>query len=104
MSEIRCGWLLPSGEFAECEPYEHLAVARELVKDRAPYATADEYLLDHGAVKIYRESFCGHQWHVNRRGFLSEPQKRFLRPIFEDPDNDIYAYCRKEWEDEAGRQ
>jgi hypothetical protein len=100
MSAIDCGWLSPSGQFTQCEPYEHIAVAEELVDGKVPCIAADEYLLDHGWVKIYRESFCGHKWLVDWRGFLSEPQKSFLRPIFEDAQNDIYIYCRDCWEDE----
>ena len=38
--------------------------------DKVPYNVADDYLLDHGWVKIYRESYCGHKWHVNWKGFL----------------------------------
>ena len=60
---------------------EHMAVAQELVADKVTYSVADDYLLDHGWAKIYRESFCGHKWHVNWKGFLSESQKSFLRPI-----------------------
>ena len=101
MSAIECGWLSSSGEFILCEPYEHMAVAQELVADKVPYNVADDYLLDHGWVKIYRESYCGHKWHVDWKGFLSESQKLFLRPIFEDYENDIYAYCRECWKDEA---
>ena len=70
MSAIECGWLSSSGEFISCEPYEHMAVAQELVADKVPYNVADDYLLDHGWVKIYRESYCGHKWHVNWKGFL----------------------------------
>lgn len=101
MSVIECGWLSSSGEFIPCEPYEHLAVAQELVDDKVPYSVADDYLLDHEWVKIYRESYCGHKWRVNWKGFLSESQKLFLRPIFEDYENDIYDYCRECWKDEA---
>lgn len=79
MSAIRCGWLSSSGEFIECEPYEHIAIAEKLVDGKVPYMVADDYLLDHGWVKIYRESFCGHKWHINWRGFfLSERQKFFF--------------------------
>lgn len=101
MSTIKCGWLSSSGEFVQCEPYEHMAVAQGLIASKALYSVADDYLLDHGWVKIYRESFNGHKWHVDWKGFLSDPQKSFLRPIFEDCENDIYAYCRYCWEIEC---
>lgn len=101
MSTIKCGWLSSSGDFIECEPYEHIVVAERLTKDKVPYFVADDYLLNHGWVKIYRESFCGHKWHVTWEGFLSEAQKNYLRPIFDDSENDIYSYCRYCWEDEV---
>ncbi len=100
MSMIRCGWLSSSGQFIQCEPYEHIAVAQKLVNDKVPYFVADDYLLDHGWVKIYRESFFGHKWHIYWKGFLSNDQKSFLRPIFDNPENDICVFCRDCWEDE----
>ena len=101
MSAIECGWLSSSGEFISCKPYEHMAVAQELVANKVPYSVADDYLLDHGWVKIYSGARLDHQWHIGWRGFLSDPQKSFLRPIFENPENDIDVYCRECWEDEA---
>ena len=69
MSVIECGWLSWSGKFTACNPYDHLAVAQELANGMALYSVADDYLLDHGYVKIYRESFCGHKWFIDWRGF-----------------------------------
>lgn len=100
MSAIKCGWLLSSGQFIPCKPYEHRAVAEELVNGVVPYTVADDYLLDHGCVKIYIGSFFDHKWHISWKGFLSEAQKLYLRPIFEDVQNDIDVYCRECWEDE----
>ena len=100
MNIIKCGWLSSSGEFIECEPYEHMSIAEEIVGGKVPYYVADEYLLSHGWVKIYRESFCGHKWYIKWYGFLSEPQKKYLRPIFESDENEIYIGCRDDWEKE----
>lgn len=79
-------------------------MAAKLVKDQSLYCEADEYLLDHRWVKIYRGSFMDHKWHINWRKFLTEQQKIFLRPIFCDPDIDIYAYCRDDFEKEEGEK
>lgn len=100
MSAIECGWLSWPGKFTACKPYDHLAIAEELANGMALYSVADDYLLDHGYVKIYRESFCGHKWFIAWRGFLSEAQKSYLRPIFEDAQNDIHVHCRECWENE----
>ena len=100
MCKIRCGWLSPLGEFEECGSYEHLGKAIELVPDDAPWGNEDEYLLNRGWVKIYREGLFGHRWHIEWRMFLREAQKSFLRPIFENPENDIATYCIYDWERE----
>lgn len=98
MSAIKCGWLSPYGEFTECNPYEHMSVAEKLTEGKCLYYMSDRYLLKHGWAKIYRESFCGHKWFIAWRGFLSEWQKNFLRPIFEDSNNDIDFGCKAAWE------
>lgn len=96
--KLKCGWLSPSGEFIECNPYDHIAVAEEVLGSSIP--SADEQLLNSGWVKIYRESFCGHKWGVTWYKFLTDSQKSFLSPLFKDKTNDFLAYCKYEFEDE----
>lgn len=104
MSSIDSGWLSPSGEFIQCDPYEHIATAEKLAGDKVPYFQADEYLMNHGWVKIYRGSYLDHKWHINWHGFLSEPQKSYLKPIFEDSIIDLYAYCLDDLEKELNNE
>lgn len=93
----KIGWLSPSGELHECNAYGHLQLAYELVKGKIPRNVADQYLLEHGWVVIYRGEFFDHDWHICWTRFLSENQISFLRPIFENPINNIDSMCIENW-------
>lgn len=100
MSKIDSGWLAPDGHFTKCKSQEHIATAKEIAGNNITDGRADEYLLNHGYVKIYRGSFLDHHWHIVWYYFLTDAQKSFLRQIFEDAENDIDASCIERWSSE----
>lgn len=109
---LRQGWLSPSGEFVECNSYDHLCVARSLAghlntpdydQRRERTVSADEKLMNAGWVYIGISSFMCHEWRIGWARDLSPEQRIFLKPYFEDGDglpvNDV-AIMRWEMERE----
>lgn len=101
------GWLTPLGGFYDCEEYEHLDMAKQLVEDylynrdnsRYDY---DEILLERGWVHI-TYSCTMRCYVVNWNDFLTSYQKNYLRPFMEDKDININVTSRLCFEDEDER-
>ena len=101
MNNLKQGWLSPTGEFTECNSYDHIAVARSLAYPLhfPDYDTRterrvsdDEKLLNAGWAYIGVSSFLCHEWRIGWKKNLTPEQRRFLRPYFEESDlpvNDV---------------
>ena len=95
------GWLGPDGTFVQCNTMEHIAVARNLV-EKFGYQdfdiSCDEVLMNHGWVHITISMLFGHEFHIYWAKHLTEVQKQFLRPYFEQDYMPISRTTRYDWE------
>jgi hypothetical protein len=101
---MQTGWLAPNGDFYPCEVYDHVEVAREIIDKlnvpRDGRYHSDDILWSSGWVKITR-FFLG----VKEQGivwdkFLTEYQKQFLRPYFEENDELVSFASKARWDRE----
>jgi len=90
---LKTGWLSPDGELYECSSYDHVSTAHEIIDrfniacgldDKLRTIPDDDILLQHGWVYIGISCFLCHEWRIGWTKFLTEYQKEFLRPYFED--------------------
>lgn len=103
--ELKTGWLSPGGDFFPCYSYDHEEEARKIV-DKFGYpeienSHADDNLMSHGWAYVGISDFMCHEWRIGWEKFLTEPQKQFLRPYFEEsnlPVNDLAVW---KWEREV---
>lgn len=89
MDELKCGWLAPDGSFFPVGYAEHLAVARDILAQMNLQAAdtknmPDEVLLNRGWASITILSLLDHGWEIAWRNHLSDYQKNFLKPYFEN--------------------
>ena len=81
------GWLSPYGDFIECESYEHLSKAEEIVESN--YSSdenehADDLLYDHGWASITIMTYMEHGISVNYTSSrLTDAQLHFLKPYID---------------------
>lgn len=97
---MKTGWLPPTGEWHPCEVYDHIAVAKKLLKDYG--SRADDKLIDKGWVKISISHWPTKRWSIWwRRFYLTPEQKQFLEPYFA-PDSELPVddFERDYWEEE----
>lgn len=96
------GWLAPDGTFFQCDVMDHIAVADELVEKFGYHdinCRNDDILMNHGWVHISISFFC-HEFRIYWDKHLTELQKSFLKPYFEQDYMPIPAITKDEWEDE----
>lgn len=107
--ELNTGWLAPDGSFFQCYSYDHLEEAREIV-DKLGYPDinsegkrihADDNLMAHGWCYIGISCFMCHEWRIGWKKFLTEYQKQFLRPYFEESDLPVNEFAVMKWERET---
>ena len=94
--ELETGWLSPNGDFYPCGVYEHIECAREILKDKNANR-ADEKLLDSGFAEITISQLGIKEWRVYWKHFLTDLQKNFLRPYFEDDMMSMGEIIRTRW-------
>lgn len=87
MSDIKTGWLSPTGEFFPCSTYAHIDTAckicAELFKVDSIYiSNPDIKLMDLGWVSITITSFVDHGFSICYKGHLTSEQKSFLKPYY----------------------
>lgn len=105
----RVGWLGPDGIFFECHNGDHVAVADYIVErygypHSLPNAVdVDDVLLNKGWVHITVSSFFSHEWHIYWNKPLTEYQKNFLKPYFEDGEIPVSEAAKACWEMEELR-
>ena len=110
MSELKTGWLSPTGEFFEAGLYEHLELARKLedgvhVPDfdfkTNRRISDDDKLLRNGWVYIGIGVFFEHEWRIAWEGTLTPEQRVFLNPYFYDNDIPVNQVAKDRWEAET---
>lgn len=108
MTELRTGWLSPDGELYECSSYDHMTEARKIVKKFSYPPTssqryswnADDTLMAKRWVYIGISSLGEREWRIRWSGFLTESQKRFLKPYFEDKYMPVNENSKTRYEEE----
>lgn len=83
MKELQTGWLSPNGDFYPCRVYEHTSLARKILNDETA-SLADDKLQDRGFAKITLSNLGVKKWSIYWTHFLTEQQKNFIKPYFED--------------------
>lgn len=99
MTELSTGWLSPNGDFYPCRVYEHISLAREILKDKTANR-ADEKLNDCGFVSITISQLGVKKWRIYWKHFLTEQQKNFLKPYFEDSSLSVDGCSNVRWSKE----
>ena len=104
--ELRTGWLSPSGELCPCYSYDHIEEARAIVK-RINIANhengrPDDALIAAGWVYIGTSSMGPSEWRIAWGKFLTEYQKNFLKPYFEQTAIPVNNMTIFRWKEENG--
>lgn len=105
MSDLKLGWLSPTGEFTECNSYDHISVAREIaVRLNLPECDfrPDSALMRAGWVYIGISTFMCHEWRIAWERHLTPEQTCFLRPYFEDSTIPVNVVSETRWLEEVG--
>lgn len=98
-ADLKTGWLCPNGDFYPCETFDHISCAREIVKDDTT-PRPDEILHDCGFAEITISPVGEREWQIFWKHFLSDAQKNFLRPYFEDETRPMEYRAKMRWEQE----
>ena len=94
------GWLSPEGRFVECGFRDHIPAAEEILRDlgiREDDDPADQYLSEHGWVKLTCTEVAEHKWSVifpMNTWKLSWEQHSFLKPYIEENIGSISGETR----------
>lgn len=105
---LKLGWLSPDGELYECGSYDHVSEASKIIKrfdlndvdtdfKKIPH---DDLLLNKSWVYIGISCFGKHEWRIIWNKFLTQYQKDFLKPYF-DNIIPVNAVARCKWEREV---
>lgn len=102
--ELKLGWLSPSGDFYECEEYDHIWKAKQLIKTygynyNEKSEWADDVIMSHGWVHITMSMLTGELMIFWDKGLTSN-QRDFLRPYFEQTYRNVSGMSRVDWEEE----
>ena len=99
---MQTGWLAPNGDFYECAVFDHIEAARDIVDkisvQRNGKHHPDEILLSAGWVQITRSLLGAKEQNIFWERFLTEYQKQFLRPYFEENDEPVSSVAVMRWE------
>ena len=99
---MQTGWLDPNGDFYPCAVFEHVALAEDIVNDlelvSATTYHADDVLLKHGWVQITRSLLGMKEQNIFWERYLTEYQKNFLKPYFEENDGPVSPIAIMRWE------
>lgn len=102
---MQTGWLAPNGDFYKCEVFDHVELAAEIVDklniQRGGRYHYDDILLSYGWVKITRSLLIRKEQNIIWDKFLTEYQKQFLRPYFEENDELIAFSSKARWDRET---
>lgn len=90
MNEIKLGWLSPTAEMVECNSYEHISTAYDILDKNynmgSVFNNPDDVLVNLGWVHICRGAILDYDYHFywNMNRFLTPEQIQYLKPYFED--------------------
>ena len=98
---MQTGWLAPNGDFYPCAVFDHVGKAEEIISklnvtNNGNYH-ADRILLFAGWVQITRSLLGVKEQNIFWEKFLTEYQKQFLRPYFEENDEIISSAAKIRW-------
>lgn len=82
------GWMSPDGEIVSCKSWEHTDKAEEILNDMNLMEDdfknrPDDYLWNHGWIKIYIAQFFGHGLRFSTHGIATEEQRQKMREIWD---------------------
>lgn len=105
---LKIGWLAPNGGLYECNSYDHISTARDLVTQFGypkidpieGYLQPDENLLKHKWVHIGLSSLGRKEWRISWEKFLTEAQKQVLVPYFEESEIPMNYFSQAKWDQE----
>ena len=100
--DLALGWLSPTGDFYECEEYDHIWKAKELIEAYGyDYDKnnnwADDVIMSHGWVHITM-SRLSNELMIFWDKPLTSAQKDFLLPYFDEPN--VSGMSKIDWEEE----
>ncbi len=99
MSNLETGWLSPNGTFIPCGVYEHISTAYQILgNDDSSYP--DEKLHNAGYAEITISQLGVKSWRVYWKNFLTDEQKNFLKPYFEDANRPMSSVSQMRWDKE----
>lgn len=99
MTKLETGWLAPNGTFIKCGVYEHISTAYKILG--VDYTSRpDEKLHDAGYAEITISQLGVKEWRVYWKNFLTEEQKNFLKPYFEDETRAMAYVSKYRWDQE----
>jgi hypothetical protein len=99
---MQTGWLAPNGDFYPCAVFDHIGIAEDIISklnvtmnDRYH---PDDVLLSAGWVQITRSLLGIKEQNIFWEKFLTEYQKQFLLPYFEENDEPLSSTSKMKWE------
>lgn len=109
MSNLECGWLSPDGTLYCCNWGDHIAVAGDLVEAFGYVRKLDEHLRLPASDDVLLENRWAHitlsligmkEWRIYWYRSLTDSQKTFLKPYFED-EIPVPSYIMRQWKNET---
>lgn len=104
MEQLKTGWLAPDGTFIYCKTQDHFYMANEIAEKYGylqPLGiSVDDLIMNYGWVHISISTFLSHEWHIWWNKPLTEYQKNFLRPYFEESEIPVSIGAQACWERE----
>ena len=98
---MQTGWLSPNGDFYTCKTFDHIGLAEEIIDKfsihRNDIYHPDKILLDNGWVQITRSLIGRKEQNIFWENFLTEYQKNFLKPYFENNDESVSSVAIMRW-------
>lgn len=83
---LSTGWLSPTGEFLECELFDHISLSKEIAKSYKHYLSEMEpstFIENQGWIGIHISLFGKKEWIVSSNK-MTEDQYQFLRKYLQD--------------------
>ena len=99
---MQTGWLDPNGDFHPCEVFDHIGMAEDIINDlnivSREKTASDDILLSVGWVQISRSLLGMKEQNIFWERHLTEYQKQFLKPYFEENDEPVSSIAIMRWE------
>lgn len=104
--KFKIGWLSPTGEFIECDSYNHIKIAQDVAEklhlpsydfENERSISADDALFKIGWAHIGVTGSLKKEWFVFWNRKLTPEQVAFLRPYFESEKLNIGPVTKQHW-------